>query len=152
MRDFFKCYSSQKLITLNTLHEVVPTWYSFHSWVDLSNANLGAELIMLSFTVDCDTFSNDEKVAVDVPVTCVEVAGSEAMIALSFSILLVKCLMKILGRSVQGWQYLRWMSIWVCIIYLVQFFTGRCQSYSFSVKFTSSCMQMFLNLVLCLSI
>ena len=28
MRDF-KCYSSEKLITLNTLHEVVPTWYSF---------------------------------------------------------------------------------------------------------------------------
>ena len=27
----FMCYSSEKLITLNTLHEVVPTWYSFHS-------------------------------------------------------------------------------------------------------------------------
>ena len=27
----FKCYSSEKLIALNTLHEVVPTWYSFHS-------------------------------------------------------------------------------------------------------------------------
>ena len=27
----FKCYSSEELITLNTLHEVVPTWYSFHS-------------------------------------------------------------------------------------------------------------------------
>ena len=26
-----KCYSSEKLIALNTLHEVVPTWYSFHS-------------------------------------------------------------------------------------------------------------------------
>ena len=35
----FKCYSSEKLITLNTLHEVVPTWYSFHSWVDWSNAD-----------------------------------------------------------------------------------------------------------------
>ena len=23
----FKCYSSEKLIALNTLHEVVPTWY-----------------------------------------------------------------------------------------------------------------------------
>ena len=30
----FKCYSSEKLLALNTLHEVVPTWYSFHSWVD----------------------------------------------------------------------------------------------------------------------
>ena len=35
----FKCYSSEELITLNTLHEVVPTWYSFHSWVDWSNAD-----------------------------------------------------------------------------------------------------------------
>ena len=35
----FKCYSSEKLIALNTLHEVVPTWYSFHSWVDWSNAD-----------------------------------------------------------------------------------------------------------------
>ena len=35
----FKCYSTEELITLNTLHEVVPTWYSFHSWVDWSNAD-----------------------------------------------------------------------------------------------------------------
>ena len=35
----FKCYSSKELITLNTLLEVVPTWYSFHSWVDWSNAD-----------------------------------------------------------------------------------------------------------------
>ena len=27
----FKCYSSKKLIALSTLHEVFPTWYSFHS-------------------------------------------------------------------------------------------------------------------------
>ena len=27
----FKCYSSEKLITLNILHEAVPTWYSFRS-------------------------------------------------------------------------------------------------------------------------
>ena len=27
----FKCYSSEMLIALNILHEVVPTWYSFHS-------------------------------------------------------------------------------------------------------------------------
>ena len=30
----FKWYSSEKLIALNTHHEVVPTWYSFHSTVD----------------------------------------------------------------------------------------------------------------------
>ena len=35
----FKCYSSEKLITLNILHEAVPTRYSFHSWVDWSNAD-----------------------------------------------------------------------------------------------------------------
>ena len=35
----FKCYSSEKLITLNILHEVVPTWYSLYSWVDWSNAD-----------------------------------------------------------------------------------------------------------------
>ena len=27
----FKCYSYEELIALNSLHEVVPTWYSFHS-------------------------------------------------------------------------------------------------------------------------
>ena len=27
----FKFYSSEEFITLNTLHEVVPTWYSSHS-------------------------------------------------------------------------------------------------------------------------
>ena len=38
------------------------------------------------------------------------------------------------STRVNGWQYLRWMSICECINYLVQFFTGRCQGYSFSVK------------------
>ena len=57
---------------------------------------------MHSFTVNCDTFSNEEKVAVVVPVTSVEVTCSEAMLALSFSTLLVMCLMKILGRSALG--------------------------------------------------
>ena len=55
--------------------------------------------LMHSFTVNCDTFSNGEKVAAVVPVTSVEVTCSEAMLAQSFSTLLVKCLMKILGRS-----------------------------------------------------
>ena len=57
---------------------------------------------MHSFTVNCDTFSNEEKVAAVVLVTSVEVTCSEAMLALSFSTLLVKCLMKILGRSALG--------------------------------------------------
>ena len=64
--------------------------------------NLGAELRMQSLTVDCDTFSSEEKVAVVVPVTSDEVTCPEAMLALSFSTLLVKCLMKILERSALG--------------------------------------------------
>ena len=59
-----------------------------------SSHDLGAEIRMHSFTVNCDTFSNEEKVAVVVPVTSVEVTLSEAMLALSFSTLLVKGLMK----------------------------------------------------------
>ena len=54
---------------------------------------------MHSFTINCDTISNEEKVAVVVPVTSVEVTCCEAMLALCFSTLLVKCLMKRLGRS-----------------------------------------------------
>ena len=67
-----------------------------------SSHDIGAELRMHSFTVNCDTFSNEEKVAVVVPVTSVEVTCSEAMLALSFSTLFVKCLMKILGMSALG--------------------------------------------------
>ena len=67
-----------------------------------SSHDLGAELIMHSFTVNCDTYSNEEKGAADFPVTSVEVTCSEAMLALSFSTLLAKCLMKILGRSALG--------------------------------------------------
>ena len=47
--------------------------------------DLGAEIRMHSFTVNCDTFSNEEKVAAVVPVTSVDVTCSEAMLALSFS-------------------------------------------------------------------
>ena len=64
--------------------------------------DLGDEIRMHSFTVNCDTFSNDENVAAVVPVPSVEVTCSEAMAALSFSTLLAKCLMKIMGRSVLG--------------------------------------------------
>ena len=67
-----------------------------------SSHDLGAELRMHSFTVNCDTFSNEEKVAAVVPLTSIEVTCPEAMLALSLSTLLVKCLMKILGRSALG--------------------------------------------------
>ena len=67
-----------------------------------SSHDLGAELRMYSFTVNCDTFSNEEKVAAVVPVTSVEVTCSEAMLALFFSTLFVECLMKIQARSALG--------------------------------------------------
>ena len=49
--------------------------------------DLGAEIRMHSFTVNSDTFLGEEKVAVVVPVTSVEVTCSEAMLALTFSAL-----------------------------------------------------------------
>ena len=67
-----------------------------------SSHDLGAELRMHYFTVNCDTFSNEEKVVAVVPVTSVEVTCSEAMLALSFSTLLVKCLIQVLGRAALG--------------------------------------------------
>ena len=54
-----------------------------------SSHDLGAELRMHSLTVNCDTFSKEEKVAALVPVTSDEVTCSEAMLALGFSTLLV---------------------------------------------------------------
>ena len=47
--------------------------------------DLGAELRMHSFTVNCHTFSNESKVAAVVPVTSVEATCSEAMLLLNFS-------------------------------------------------------------------
>ena len=61
--------------------------------------DLGAELRLHSFTANCDAISNEEKVAVVVPVTSVEGSCSEAMLVLSFFTLLVKCLM---GMSALG--------------------------------------------------
>ena len=43
--------------------------------------DLEAKLTMQSFTINCDTFSNEEKVAVVVLVTSVEATCSEAMLA-----------------------------------------------------------------------
>ena len=70
--------------------------------VGSSSHDLGEELRMHSFSVNCETFSNEEKDAAAVPVTSVEVTCSEAMLPLSFSTLMVKCFMKILGRSALG--------------------------------------------------
>ena len=78
--------------------------------------DLGAELRMHSFTVECDAFLNEEKVAV-ASATSVEVICSEAMLALSFFVLLYfvgnvydEKTGKVITR-VNGWQYFRWMSI-----------------------------------------
>ena len=57
---------------------------------------------MHSFTVDCDAFSSEEKVAVVVSLTSFEATCSEAMLALSFYALLVECLMKSQVRSARG--------------------------------------------------
>ena len=70
--------------------------------IESSSLDLGSEFRMHSFTANCNTFSNEEKVAAVVSVTCVEVTCSEVMLALCFSTLLVECLMKILGRSALG--------------------------------------------------
>ena len=57
-----------------------------------------------------------------------------------------------ISTRVNGWKYLRWMSIWECNNYLLQFFTWRCQNYSFSVELALSCVHKYWNLVLCLSV
>ena len=64
---------------------------------------------MHSFTVNCDTFSNEEKVAAVVPVTSVEVTCSEAMLALCLSTLLVVFDEKTgkVSNRVNGWKYFR---------------------------------------------
>ena len=64
--------------------------------------DLRAKLRILSFTLNRDSFSNEEKVAVVVSVKYFEVTFTEAMLAISFITLLVKCLMKRLGRSALG--------------------------------------------------
>ena len=69
-----------------------------------SSHDLGAELRMHYFTVNCDTYSNEEKFAIVVPVISAEVTYSEAILSLSFSTLLAKCLMKILRRSALGYM------------------------------------------------
>ena len=73
-----------------------------------SSHDLGAELRKNFFTVNCDTFSNEEKVAAVVPVTSVVVTCSVAMLALSFCALLIKCLIKNtrkVSTRVSGLQY-----------------------------------------------
>ena len=79
-----------------------------------SSHDLGAELRMYSFTVNCDTFSNEEKVAAVVPVTSVEATCSEAMLALISVYFVGKVFDENTGKvstRVNGWQYFWWISI-----------------------------------------
>ena len=55
---------------------------------------------MLYLTVECDTSSDEENVAVVVSAT--SATCSEAMFALCFSTLFVNCLINRLGRSALG--------------------------------------------------
>ena len=60
----------------------------------------GAQIIMHSFIMDCDSFSNEVKVALvaTVPSVEAEVTVSKAVFALRFSSLLLRCLMKNTGK------------------------------------------------------
>ena len=76
--------------------------------------DLGEESRMNSFTIKLDTFSNEEKVAVVVPVTSVEEICFDAMVALSFLNFVGKVYDRNNGKVstwVNGWQYVRSMSI-----------------------------------------
>ena len=79
-----------------------------------SSHDLGAEIRMHSFTVNCGTFSSEEKVAAVVSVTSVEVACSEAMFAMLFEMFVGKVFdenTETVSTRLNGWQYFRWMSI-----------------------------------------
>ena len=101
LKHFGKIPEAGEELNRSVREEIIESRHSIKSLEGMgsSSHDLGAELRMHSFTVNCDTFSNEEKVAAVVPVTSVEVTCSEAMLTLIFSTLLVKCLMKILGRS-----------------------------------------------------
>ena len=75
--------------------------------------DLGAEIRMHSFTVNCDTFSNEEKVAAVVPVTSVEVMF-RSNVSSKFLYFVGRVFDENTGKvstRVNGWQYFRWMSI-----------------------------------------
>ena len=67
-----------------------------------------------------------------------KVTGSEEMLALIFTISLSRRQIERLRRSalrhMLDGHYLRWMSARKCVNNLVQFLTGRCRSFYFSVS------------------
>ena len=104
LKHFGKTYAAREDLNRSVREGRIESRHSIMSLEGMgsSSHDLGAEIRMHYFTVNCDTFSNEEKVSAVVPVTSVEVICSEAMLALSFSTLLLKCLMKILGRLALG--------------------------------------------------
>ena len=79
-----------------------------------SSHDLGAEIRMHSFTVNCDTFPNEEKVAAVVPVTSVEFNMFRSNVSSKFFYFVGKVFDENTGKvstRVNGWQYSRWMSI-----------------------------------------
>ena len=105
LKHFVMMPNAREELTRSVIEGRIESRHSIKSLEGMGSRShdLGAELRMHSFTDDCDTFSNEGKVAVVVPVTSVEVAGSEAdLLVLGFSTLLVMCLMKRLGRSALG--------------------------------------------------
>ena len=96
-----KMPNARKDLNISAIEGKIESIHSIDSLEGIGSTShyLGAELRMYSFTVNCDTFSNNEKVAVVIPVKGVEVTGSNAMLALGLYSLLVMCLMKRLGRS-----------------------------------------------------
>ena len=59
---------------------------------------------MHSLRVDCDSFSTEEKSSVVIPVASVVInaTGSNATFALTFSTLLLECLVESMGMSALG--------------------------------------------------
>ena len=98
--------------------------------IGLRWCNIGSDLRKHSSTVDCDTFLDEENVALVDQVTSVkaELIGSIVMFVSSFIILLAKWRIKNenVNTRVNGVQIFRWVSV------------REIENYSFTVKRTLS--------------
>ena len=128
LKQFGKMTDAREDLNRSMIEGGIESRHSIKSldWMGIMSHDFGIKLRMHSFTVDCNTFSNDEKFAVVVPVTSVEVTCSEAMLALSYSTLFVVSVEKTgkISTRVNGWQYFRLITTSEFINYLEQFFTG----------------------------
>ena len=134
---------------IESRHSITRLWRMWSSSHDFE-----ADLWWHSLTVDYDAFSNEEKVAVAAPVTSVEAMerGSNAMLALCLSILLLKC-DRITGKVstvVHSGKKFRSMSAYKYFIQLVQFFKRRWHNFSISVKLALKlCAQFLKHFIVC---